>query len=183
MKKKFVITFIIAIFVLVGIIALSLLFVNFYKVTEISMQPNYNKNDFLIIKKTNAINRNDIVVFYSQDEELIIRRVIGIAGDYIEIKDGKVFITPKKSGETQELNEKYLSKDTKTCLTASNSCVSTLDFAGKKYFVDENMYFILADNRANSQDSRHWRKNNVESPFISTEDILGKVIFKIWPLF
>lgn len=156
---------------------------DFYKVNESAMQPNYNQDDLLLVKKAGNIHRKDVIIFHSPDSGLkIIRRVIGIPGDYIEIKDGKIFITPKDSEKSEELKEIYLSKNTKTCLTPSNSCASTLDFAGRKYQVPNESYFVLGDNRSESQDSRHWRKDYIEYPFINSEDIVAKVNFKIWPL-
>lgn len=156
---------------------------DFYKVNELDMNPNYNKNDILLIKKIDNIQRKDVIIFYSPESELkIIRRVIGIPGDYIEIKDGKIFITPIDSEKTEELKEDYLTKNTKTCITPSNSCATTLDFAGRKYQVPINNYFLLGDNRSKSQDSRFWRKDYIEYPFINSEDIVAKVSFKIWPL-
>ena len=91
-----------------------------------------------------------------------IKRVIGLPGDHIEIKDGKVYINDK------ELEESYLQPG-----------VITDDYSGRGYCVDlivpENTVFAMGDNRTQSTDSRCFG-------CIPLEKIESKVWIRIWPL-
>ena len=95
-----------------------------------------------------------------------IKRVIGLPGEHIEIKDGKVFI----NGE--ELSEEYLPKGT----TTDSMAVAG---AGGGQFLDlivpEGSVFVMGDNRAHSSDSRRFG-------CIPYEKIEGKIVFRFWPL-
>ncbi|WP_042439641.1 signal peptidase I [Clostridium amazonitimonense] len=125
-----------------------------------SMLPTLKVGDQLFVTKiynTEKIEREDIIVFYSNElEDLLIKRVIGLPGDTVEIKDdGKVFV----NGE--ELKEEY---------------VKHQDDRGGKFKVPENKFFFLGDNRANSKDSRWWK-----DPFIDKSDIKGKAQVRVYP--
>lgn len=99
--------------------------------------------------------RGDIVVFrYPDNEEIIyVKRVIGIPGDEILIENGKVYINGIK------LDEPYL--------------VSQTEGNYGPYEVPEGHYFMMGDNRNNSEDSRFWFNK-----FVKEDKILGKVFVK-----
>ena len=124
-----------------------------------SMIPTINIDDRLFATRVynkEKLERGEIVIFYSHEfQESMIKRLIGLPGDKIEIKDGIVFV----NGE--ELIEDYI-------LDKGN-------FSG--YFeVPEKSYFFLGDNRLNSRDSRAWI-----NPYINEEDIEGKAQLRIYP--
>lgn len=104
--------------------------------------------------------RFDIVVFKYPDDEsqLFVKRVIGLPGETVEIKDGKVYIngsqTPLDDGFTPE--------------------TPTGDYG--PYVVPEGSYFMLGDNRNHSGDSRFWKQ-----PYVEKEKIVGKAIFRYFP--
>jgi signal peptidase I len=104
--------------------------------------------------------RGDIVVFKFPDNEklLYVKRVIGIPGDKIEIKNGGVY----RNGEL--LKEDYIKEP--------------MFLAGTwgPYTVPENGYFMMGDNRNYSEDARYW-----DNTFVYKEKILGKVFFKYFP--
>ena len=104
--------------------------------------------------------RGDIVIFRFPDDEevLYIKRVIGLPGDKVEIKDGIVYI----NGE--EYAEDYIGS------------IDLRSFG--PYNVPDDSYFMLGDNRAHSADSREWNHT-----YVKREKILGKAIFKYWPSF
>jgi signal peptidase I len=99
--------------------------------------------------------RGDIVVFPFPDDEEVdyIKRIIGLPGETIEGKDGLVYI----NGEP--LVEPYV--------------VEALDSDFGPYEVPEESYFMMGDNRNNSQDSRYW-----ENKFLARDKIEGKAILK-----
>ena len=106
--------------------------------------------------------RFDIVVFKYPDDEsvLYVKRVIGLPGDTVEIKNGVVYI-----------NNEQLIEDEKH--------VKEKPFGSfGPYTVPEGKYFVLGDNRNSSQDSRFW-----ENTFLSKDKILGRAMFKYFPSF
>ncbi len=112
------------------------------------------------IWKYNNLKRLDVVVFkYPKDpigtRRDFIKRLIGLPGDTVEIKNGFVFINGNM------LEEKHsMFRD---------------EFNMPKTTVPADSYFFMGDNRGNSADSRYWG-------FATDENIIGPALFKIWPL-
>lgn len=109
----------------------------------------------------NNINRYDIVVLYKPDEpkKSIIKRVIGLPQEIIEIRQGDVYINGRK------LPEPYLPREKDIMFRSINM---------KPLLIQEDHYFIIGDNRTVSQDSR------VFGP-VSQEYIYGKTLLRYWP--
>lgn len=127
-----------------------------------SMYPTLKVKDQLFVTKVykpSNLKRQDIVVFNFSESgktELLIKRLIGLPGDSIEIKDGgKVYVNGTLIDEPYVKN-----KDEKT----------------GSYKVPEGKYFFLGDNRSNSYDSRLWRNS-----FIDAKDIVAKAQIRIYP--
>lgn len=108
----------------------------------------------------NDPKRGDIIIFKYPDNESenYVKRVIGEPGDTVEIIDGKVYI----NGSTEPLVEDYIKE-------------TPLGSYGP-YDVPEGYYFVMGDNRNNSQDSRFW-----VNTYVYKEKILGKAILTYWP--
>ncbi|MFT8349546.1 signal peptidase I [Clostridium saccharoperbutylacetonicum] len=125
-----------------------------------SLIPTLNVKDRLAVTRvynTENLKEGDIIVFHSDEyKERLVKRLIGLPGDKIDIKDGVVF----RNGE--KLNEDY---------------VKNKDNYNGSFQVTEGKYFFLGDNRPDSADSRRW--NN---PYIDASYIEGKVQFKFYPL-
>ena len=104
--------------------------------------------------------RYDIVVFKYPDDEktLYVKRIIGMPGETLEIIDNKVYI----NGGTEPLNDSFILE------------AHIEDFGPIK--IPEGAYFMLGDNRGNSQDSRFWRNK-----FVYKDKILGHVVFSYYP--
>jgi len=123
-----------------------------YKIPAGSMMPTLLVGDHILVNKyiykNHAPKRGDIVVFEFPKDPAIdyIKRVIGLAGDLIEIKDKKLFI----NGVAQ--NEKFVIHTDKNTLPASSA---PRDNFGA-FTVPSNTLFVLGDNRDNSYDSRFW---------------------------
>lgn len=104
--------------------------------------------------------RGDIIIFQYPDDEtqLYIKRVIGLPGETITIKEGLVYI----NDSTRPLDSPYVKGPLRG------------DFG--PYLVPENSYFVLGDNRIYSWDSRFW-----ENTFVEQEKIVGQAIVRAWP--
>lgn len=127
-----------------------------------SMEPTLNIGDGIIVNRlsyvSDAPERGDVIVFNSDEYcgEFLIKRVIGLPGDKIDIKDGSVYVNGCK------LTEEYACGETLPAL----SQVSHFE-------VPEDSVFLLGDNREFSADSRWW-----DNPYISYDDIVGKAVFQ-----
>ena len=157
-----------------------------YRVSGISMDPYLSAGDYLIVDKfnylylegdildriipfkgifddtqysfeMNAPKRGDIVVFQYplDDKQYFVKRVIGMPNETVTIEDGSIYING------YELIEPYL-------LDVNYSFEH-------QYYIGEDEYFVLGDNRNNSNDSRHWGA-------VHRNQILGEVLYKYWPL-
>ena len=125
--------------------------------------------------------RGDIILFeYPVDEKQIyIKRVIGLPGETVEIRDGHVYI----DGSDEPLQEDYLKEEW------------TWENDGYTFVVPEGCYFVMGDNRNDSEDGRLWAKEALESGVASTpeeaekysyvrkDEIKGKAIFKYYSKF
>lgn len=148
--------------ILAAILALLINTFLFFKavVPSGSMLPTIQINEQLFVTKVynfNNIKRQDIIVFYSKElKERLVKRVIGLPGDKVEVKqDGSVYVNDNL------LSEPYIKEK------GGNSGI---------YEVPKGKYFFLGDNRPISFDSRYWK-----DPYISKEDILGKARLVIYP--
>lgn len=115
-------------------------------------------------KLTYAFNdpqRYDIVIFKFPDDESVdyVKRVIGLPGEKVEIIDGKVYI----NDSAQPLRDDFITEG-----------VPAGDWG--PYYVPEDSYFMLGDNRGNSADSRYWTNH-----FVKRNKIIAKVSFVYYP--
>lgn len=107
--------------------------------------------------------RGDIVIFRYPDneEELYVKRVIGLPGETVDVRDGHIYI----GGSEVPITEDYLKEEW---------TVATGDY---HFQVPEDSYLMLGDNRNDSWDARYW--NNT---YVQREKILGKAVVIYWPL-
>jgi len=119
-----------------------------------------------ITYRVSDIKRFDIVVVKDLDDDLIIKRVIGLPGDSVEYKDGILYVNNK------EIKEKYADYVMEDFDVDSICKITDLECNG---IIPDNMYLVLGDNREISADSR-------AKGLIKENQILGKTIFRIWPL-
>jgi signal peptidase I len=132
-----------------------------------SMVPNFHSSDYLIVDEITyrliGPKRGDVVVFkYPLDNtQRFIKRVIGLPGETVDIKNGVVTIS--KDEKTIVLNERgYIPS---TSVTDSNVHM----------LLGEGKYFVMGDNRPFSYDSRRWG-------VLPKEDIIGRALIRIFPL-
>jgi signal peptidase I len=107
------------------------------------MYPTYENGDRFFVIKDWLVSEYEYgdVVCADVDGMTIIKRVIGLPGDVIEIKDNAVYRNGEKVDESE-----YLSDDVKT----------TVKGIMHKFVLGDDQYFLLGDNRPNSQDSRYY---------------------------
>ncbi len=151
------------------------------KVEGQSMEPNFEHKDLVITNKTIQYlgetdfgrsqnydyKRGDVVIVRQRNID-IIKRIVAIEGESIEIKNNSLYV------EGQELNEKYLPITTRTKLPDKDE---SLLQNGTTLEVPDHSYFVMGDNRENSKDSRYR-----DVGFVDRDEIKGKVVFRYWPL-
>lgn len=125
-----------------------------------SMKGTLESGDVVLAVKSNRFKTGDIVAFY-YNNNILVKRVIAESGDWVNItKDGTVYVNDKKINEPYIENKAYGETNIKF-----------------PYQVPENRIFVLGDNRKVSIDSR-----NTSVGAVSDEQLVGKLIFRIWPL-
>ena len=153
--RKFYIFFL-TIFLFLVFYAVVIKGMRFYEVPSRSMEPTLYPQDRFITLKVRKIQRGDIIVFKDPNEPLSfdVKRVTALAGDKVEIKNGKLYLDDKTQTESY-VREKmvYL-------------------FPAK--VVPQNHLFVLGDNRNLSDDSSVWG-------FLPIEDIVGRGVYMYWP--
>jgi signal peptidase I len=153
-----------------------------YTIQQTSMEPNFHPGQGVMVSRTglnlgswlngsayaahpssaslDGLEHGQIVIFFASEDHAaspLIKRLIGMPGDHVDIHDGAVFINQ------QQLSEPYLSATTTDCAA---HCSLTLG---------SNEYFFLGDNRAVSWDSRQFGT-------ITGDQIVGRVVLRFWPL-
>jgi len=142
------------------------LFQPFY-VRGASMEPNFYDNEYLIIDEItyrfSEPQRGDVVVVKMPEKqsEYLIKRIIGLPGEKIEINDGLVTVFFNSDNQANILNETYLSENIQT-------------YGAKNIELSEDEYYVMGDNRPVSLDSRSFGP-------LHKENIVGRAWLRVWP--
>lgn len=141
-----------------------------------SMSPALNNGELIITDKVDhflstlsssfgtGYRRGDIIVFKKPKHKDFVKRIVGLPGEKVSIKNGHVFINEV------ELKEEYILEHT----TLGGDFLSS---EGSEIFIPEDRYLVLGDNRIDSLDSRY-----SEIGLINKAWIKGKVILRYWPI-
>jgi signal peptidase I len=158
-----------------------------FKIPTGSMENNLLIGDHLLVNKfvfgpttgglerallpERPIRRGDIIVFkYPEDRERdFIKRVIGLPGETLEVKDKRVYINGKR------IDEPYVHFLEPPQGSAAFSEVTSYDLRERygPVTIDADKYFVMGDNRDNSQDSRYWG-------MLPRSDVKGKAVMIYW---
>lgn len=141
-------------------ILVAMLFLPVLRIYGHSMNNTLQSGELVLSLKGSKFKTGDIIAFY-YNNNILIKRVIANSGDWVDIDlDGNVYVNQQKIDEPYLKEKAYGEPD--------------IDFP---YQVPEDRVFVLGDNRAVSVDSR-----SKSMGCVSSEQIVGKVVFRVWPL-
>lgn len=132
------------------------------------MLPNYHDGEYiltnLIALRFEDLQKGEVIVFKAPNakDKDYIKRVIGVPGDTVMIKDGKVYVNGKMINESE-----YLPSNFKTF---NGPFIKE----GQIITIPEGHYFVMGDNRDYSSDSREWG-------FVTKNEVIGKSMVVYWP--
>lgn len=163
-RKRFRDTLRSTVFVLATVAAISILIATLVlpvmRIYGSSMKPTLDDGEIVVAIKVKDFSTGDIVAFY-YNNKLLIKRVICGPGDWVNLtEDGTVYVNGVA------LDEPYLSEK------SFGTCDLELP-----YQVPADQYFVMGDHRATSIDSR-----STMVGCVSTEQVVGKIILRVWPL-
>lgn len=128
-----------------------------------SMQPNFATGQFLIVSRVHYLlgqpQRGDVVVFHfpQNPQNDFIKRVIGLPGDVVELRDQQVYVNDAL------LTEPYIQE----------ACTA-MSCPDERWVIDPGSYFVMGDNRNRSRDSRAFGP-------VSQEFLVGEALIRYWP--
>ena len=170
-------------YIIEGLIYLVLIFVCVYVVPNYviqrtivkgeSMEDTLHDKESLLVDKISYRfhdpERYDIIVFYPRGrdvEEYYVKRIYGLPGETIQIKENDIYINGKK------IDDPY-----------AKDAMLSAGLAEEPYTLAEDEYFVLGDHRSVSLDSRTTPEMQPDGPGpVKFENIAGKVVLRIWPL-
>ncbi|MFZ5916222.1 MAG: signal peptidase I [Chloroflexota bacterium] len=136
-------------------------FIGRYKVLSISMEPTLHEGQYLLISKQThkvwPLQRGDVIVFRfpRSPEKYYIKRLIGLPGEEVELKNGQLYVDGVLTLEPW---------------------LNGLQWRGSgTWQLGEEEYFVMGDNRNSSSDSRAWGP-------VSRDQLIGKAVFRYWPV-
>ncbi|MDM7999660.1 MAG: signal peptidase I [Dehalococcoidia bacterium] len=164
---------VIAILIFVVVFAAVQISIGSYKVEMNSMDPTFKPKDCIMVDKLTyrfrGPHRGEVVILWPPKDKVYtnnpyIKRVIGLPGETIEIRDGQIYIKGKNSSEFRKLEEELPGvSETPKCRTDG------------RWEIPKGHYFVLGDNRDESSDSTSWGT-------VPRENFIGKTWLRYWPM-
>jgi signal peptidase I len=163
-QRRFALTMRSTIFTLVVVAAIAILVavlvMPVLRIYGRSMNDTLDEGDIVVSVKTGTFETGDVIAFY-YNNKILVKRVIGQSGDWIDIDtDGNVYVN------NVLVEEPFLKEK------AFGDCNITLP-----YQVPDERIFVMGDNRVSSVDSR-----NTAVGCVAEEQVVGKIVFRVWPL-
>ncbi|MEC7843870.1 MAG: signal peptidase I [Actinomycetota bacterium] len=172
--------------VIVGALLVAFLIKTFlmqaYYIPSSSMTPTLQIGDRVLVNKLSYefgdISRGDMIVFQKPNSGAgtktdLIKRVIALEGEWIEIFDGQIFIKEAGATERKLLEEPYLADGvTTTGFVDFSKCEQSTETT---CLIPDKHVFVLGDNRSGSRDSRYFGP-------VGEESVVGRAFIRIWPL-
>ena len=156
----------VALIAIIAVFVIRTFLIQPFLVSGASMEPNFSSGDYLLIDELTyhfkEPERGDVVVFHYPGNEstFYIKRVIGLPGERLSFKDGRVIVFNVDHPGGGSLEETYLPQDLQT--------------SGSEVVLNEGTYFVMGDNRSFSFDSRSWGP-------LDKRKIVGVVRLRLWP--
>ena len=164
---------VIAILIFVVVFAIVQLSIGSYKVEMTSMDPTFKPKDCIMVDKLTYRfrdpHRGEVVILWPPKDRVssknpYIKRVIGLPGDIVEIRDGQVYVKTKNSSEFRLLSEELPGvAETPECRNDG------------RWEIQKGQYFVLGDNRDESSDSSTWGT-------VPRKNFIGKTWLRYWPM-
>jgi signal peptidase I len=127
-------------------------------VSSDSMNPTLSRGDTVVVEKVGRPGRGDLVAFHSpQDGELALKRVVGLPGDRVELRDAELYVNGRRVRES----------------FVDHSSIDGTYFG--PVTVPSRSVFVLGDRRAGSVDSRVYGA-------VPIGGVVGTVVVRVWPL-
>jgi signal peptidase I len=152
-----------------------------YRIPSPSMVPTLDPGDRVLVARflyhLTSPARGDIVVFkYPLDTHVVfIKRVIGLPGDTLSLRDGHVYVNGVRRNEPYLLKVNGRPSPTDPAPAIAGSTLSEPWSLNQPYKVPAGTYFMMGDNRLDSDDSRVWGP-------VPARDLIGKAFFVYWPV-
>ncbi|MCL2446638.1 MAG: signal peptidase I [Oscillospiraceae bacterium] len=152
-----------------AVLAIAILFtfvLRFAGVEGASMEPTLSNNDWLVITSFANPRQGDVVIISPRDNDFqvpLVKRVIAVAGQHVDLRDGVVYV------DGIRIDEPYLGNLQGQTEPSSGGLAFPLT-------VPENTVFVLGDNRTGSTDSR-----DVQIGFVRVDDVLGRLMARLFP--
>ena len=152
-----------------------------YRIPSPSMVPTLDPGDRVLVARFlyhfTSPAHGDIVVFrYPRDTHVVfIKRVIGLPGDTLSLRDGHVYVNGVRQNEPYVAKVNGRPSPTDPAPPIAGSTITEPWSLNQPYKVPPGTYFMMGDNRLDSDDSRVWGP-------VPARDLIGKAFFIYWPL-